>query len=378
MNPGMFVVMMAAHQTKRMLEESRRRDEELRKRRIREEEEERERKEKEKKKLIEHRKNAPVVYNKEDWQKDRCVKAISLNSSVQNLISIIEKERPKVIEEYEKIFDNDIFEVGFNYESLRNNLEEDIDTLKSMGITIEGTKYEFSRIKPSKSLVAKIEQDKEFFGNKFTIMKGQPIEISPEILDDNGYYEKKYQEYNPEQLEKDYKKTNSRIERYNKYGKFLTFLLRTKTYSKLQDKARDINSSHDKCEVSKKELESFQSLTKEQLEVIRSYFSNLNVLSEVSSRLKVLFSVKAHLSNNHNQEVYNSTINEVMNNPEYTEVVLQVYDYITKILNNDKDTMKEVYDLVKGEYPINISNRFIYDLIISNMASLDKKDDKAK
>ena len=71
-------------------------------------------------------------------------------------------------------------------------------------------------------------------------------------------------------------------------------------------------------------------------------------------------------------------INEVMNNPEYTEVVLQVYDYITKILNNDKDTMKEVYDLVKGEYPINISNRFIYDLIISNMASLDKKDDKTK
>ena len=192
MNPGMFVVMMAAHQTQRMLEESRRRDEELRKRRRREEEEERERKEKEKKKLIEHRKNAPVVYNKEDWQIDRCVKAISLNSSVQNLISVIEKERPKVIEEYEKIFDKDIFEVGFEYESLRNNLEEDIDTLKSMGITVEGTEYEFSRIKPSKSLVAKIEQDKEFFGNKFTIMKGQPIEISPEILDDNGYYEKKY------------------------------------------------------------------------------------------------------------------------------------------------------------------------------------------
>ncbi len=38
--------------------------------------------------------------------------------------------------------------------------------------------------------------------------------------------------------------------------------------------------------------------------------------------------------------------------------------------------MQKAYELVKGEYPINISRRFIYDLIIDNIKKYKKEDIK--
>ena len=40
--------------------------------------------------------------------------------------------------------------------------------------------------------------------------------------------------------------------------------------------------------------------------------------------------------------------------------------------------MKEAYELVKGEYPINIPRKFIYDLIVNNKNYNDKDKEKTK
>jgi cytidylate kinase len=39
--------------------------------------------------------------------------------------------------------------------------------------------------------------------------------------------------------------------------------------------------------------------------------------------------------------------------------------------------MKEAYELVKGMYPIDIQDRWIYDLIINNLKSYKKEKSKS-
>ena len=38
--------------------------------------------------------------------------------------------------------------------------------------------------------------------------------------------------------------------------------------------------------------------------------------------------------------------------------------------------MKQAYELVKGEYPIEISERFLYDLIITNVRNYNRESIK--
>ena len=54
----------------------------------------------------------------------------------------------------------------------------------------------------------------------------------------------------------------------------------------------------------------------------------------------------------------------------------ETHDYISKIYSNDEEVMKQVYELVKGEYPIEILRRFIYNLIITNVKNYTKDDIK--
>ena len=87
------IIAMQSHQ-RRMQDAARRR---------RREEEERQRqaaekRRREERKLIEHRKNSPVICNNEEWQINRCVKAISMQSSIQYFITEIEEVKPTVIE----------------------------------------------------------------------------------------------------------------------------------------------------------------------------------------------------------------------------------------------------------------------------------------
>ena len=76
--------------------------------------------------------------------------------------------------------------------------------------------------------------------------------------------------------------------------------------------------------------------------------------------------------------VYDLAIKDIMANPRYSEMVSEVSDYINKIYSNDKVTMEDAYELVKGEYPIEIPRRSIYNLIISNMKKNTKKGGKQK
>ena len=123
-------------------------------------------------------------------------------------------------------------------------------------------------------------------------------------------------------------------------------------------------------------MESFQSLTKEQLIAIKSYFEHLAQLTEISNRLQRLFSAKTHLSDPDNQEIYELTIKEIIPSGEYSELVEQVRDYVMRIQSNDEETMKNATEAVKGEYPIYVSSRFVYDLIISSVNKLSKRDVK--
>ena len=100
MSAGAIVVLMMAQE-----QERRRREEEERRRRRRQEERRREeerKRQEEYRKMVEHRKYSPIVCNDEQWQLDRCVKAISMQPCVRSLVSAIEKTRPKIIEIEEK------------------------------------------------------------------------------------------------------------------------------------------------------------------------------------------------------------------------------------------------------------------------------------
>ena len=376
MSAGAVIALMMAQQHHRRMQEDARR------RRRRREEEEKRRKEEQRKreeehrKMVEHRKSAPVVCNGEEWQQDRCVKAISMQSCVQDLISTIDMVRPSIIDREEKNYDRKLLDVGFEYESLKSDLDSDIETLKKLGISIDGDQYTLSRLTPINTNIAKPERATESYGNTFTIMNGQPIELNPTILSSEGYYEEKYPEMNPIELEKAYTDNNSRMKRYQKYGKFLKFLLKTKKYLELEEEVEDLTTKHEQCELRKKEMQSFKSLTKEQLLAIKSYFLHLDQLIKTSDRIKVLFDDKALLRYESNEKVYDLTIKEIIYNPEYSELVHDVYDFINKVYSNDEETMELAYELVKGEYPIEISRRFIYDLLIANLKEYQKAGTK--
>ena len=170
-------------------EQRRREEEEARLRR----EEERRRKEEEHRKMIEHRKNSPVICNDEEWQINRCVKAISMQSCVQDFITAIEEVRPTVIEREKANYDRKLIDVGFDYESDKNSLDTDIDKLRELGISIDGDYYTLSRLAHVDNNMAKPIKSTETYGNRFTIMNGQPIELNPSILSSEGKYEEKYQ-----------------------------------------------------------------------------------------------------------------------------------------------------------------------------------------
>ena len=374
MAAGAIIALMMAQQHQRRME-----DEARRRRRRQEEERRREeerRKIEENRKMIEHRKTSPVVCNDEKWQLDRCVKAISMQSCVQDFISIIDVVRPTIIEREEKNYDRELLDVGYEYESLKSDLDGDIETLKKLGIYIDGDQYKLSRLTPINTNIAKPEQATESYGNTFTIMNGQPIELNQGILSSEGYYEEKYQEMNPEELEKAYIDNSSRMKKYQKYGKLLKFLLKTRKYLELEEVVENLSVKHEQCELRKKEMQSFKSLTKEQLLAIKSYFLHLDQLIKTSDRIKVLFDDKALLRYESNEKVYDLTIKEIISNPEYSELVYEVYDFINKVYSNDEETMKLAYELVKGEYPIEVSRRYIYDLIINNRNNYSKEEVK--
>ena len=370
-----IMLMMMHQQNQRnmhmMQENQRRREAERRRRR-----EEEERKEEEKRKMIKHRKESAVVYNEESWQRDRCVKAISLQPCVQSLVQVIEKVRPRVIESEEAKYDKEIIQVGYEYEQVRQELDDIMETLKKSGISINGDQYRLSRLSPMGTNLVKPEQVTEFLGSTFTIDNGQSIELNSRILSDASYFEDRYQAMNPESLEKEYMETGTKVNRYQKFGKYLRFLLRTRKYLELESKFEGLTEKHETCETRKREMESFQSLTKEQLIVIRTYFERLAQLTEISNRLQKLFSSKRHLRDADNQKIYELSINEVISNGQYSELVEQVRDYVMRIQTNDEETMQKATEQVRGEYPIHVSSRFVYDLIISSVNKLGKEDVK--
>ncbi len=375
MGASTILLLMAAQQRRQHEEDERRRrrqrEEEERRR-----EEKRRREEEEHRKMIEHRKNSPVFYNSEDWQVNRCVKAISMQSCVQDLISLIDEVRPKLIEVEERKFDSKILEAGYEYEVLRRSLDKDIETLKNLGISINGSQYELSRLTPIDTLVAKPSQTTESFGSTFTIMGGPPIELNPSILSSEDYYERRYQESEPETIEKEFTELNLKMKKYHKFGKYLRFLLKTKKYLALEDRSEILTSRQEKCELRKKEMQSFKSLTKEQLLVIKSYFEHLNQLSNISTKIGSLFTQKAYVRYESNMSIYDLSLKEIMSNNNYSELVSQVHEYISNIISNDPKTMKEAYELVKGEYPVAVSRRSILDLIITNMKDYQKDGNK--
>ena len=368
-----IIMMMAVHQmqqNQRMMQQRMRMMEESRRARERE----RKRREEEEQRLIEHRKNSPVVCNEESWQIDRCVKAISLQPCVQSLVSTMEAVKPKVIEVEEKKFDEEILDTGYKYEVLKNEIDNDIKILKELGISITGKKYKLTRLAPANTHIARIEQVTESFGDTFTINNGQPIEINPIILNSNDYYEERYNEMHPEKVENEFIEINHRVHKYQKIGKYLRFILKIKKYLELEDEASNLKARHETCELRKKEMDSYKSLTKEQLVAIRTYFNNLSELESVSKKISGLFTAKAALRTENNEEVDQLVVNEIMSNGEHNDLLAQVYAYINKIYANDEVTMQEAYDLVKGEYPIHISRRYIYDLIIRNIRNMNKED----
>ena len=362
------IIAMQSHQ--RMMQDAARR-------RRRQEEEERQRqaaekRRREERKLIEHRKNSPVICNNEEWQINRCVKAISMQSCVQDFITAIEEVRPTVIEREKANYDRKLIDVGFDYESDKNSLDTDIDKLRELGISIDGDYYTLSRLAHVDNNMAKPIKSTETYGNRFTIMNGQPIALDPSILSIDGYFEKKYQEMNPEELEKEFIKNSKKVQRYQKVGKLLKFLLKTQKYIELKDDTDDLAAKHSECELRREQLQSYKSLTKEQLEAIKSYFLHMSELVKTSDEIKVLFDERDALVKESNERVFDLAIKEVISNNKYSEVVAEVYDFINRVYANDEETMKQVYELVKGEYPIEVPRRFIYDLIISNRSNYTK------
>ena len=373
---GSFTTLMILqHQHKmitRMIEDDERRRKEREAQRKREEEEERRRKA-EHRKMIEHRKNSPVICNDEDWQINRCVKAVSMQPFVKEFVEAVDKVKPAVIEREEKVYDERLIETGYEYEQSKRTLDNDIEALKKLGITVDGSEYKLDRIAPTDTNIAKPEKEVESFGNIFTINDGQPIELTPSTLSSENYFEGRYRDMNPEEIEREYTKTNSKMDKYQKVGKVLKFLLKTKTYQHLEEKKEGLVEKRETCETLKRELQSYRSLNKEQLLVIKSYFTHLDELKKISVKIGNLFIEKEGLRYPVNENVHDLAIKEVMSMEEYRELVSQTHEYVSRIYENDEETMKGAYELVKGEYPIEVDRRYIYDLIISNMRSYTRE-----
>lgn len=368
-----IIMMMAVHQmqqNQRMMEHHRRMAEASRRARERARREEEERQQ-----MIEHRKNAAVEFNNESWQQDRCVKAFSLQPSVKELISIIELLRPKIIEEQEKEFNKKILDVGYKYEEIKNELDRDIEALKKLGISISGQKYKLTRLVPTNTHIARIEKVTESFGNTFIVMNGQPIELNESILANKCYYEHRYSEMNPEKAQKELNEVNSKRKKYEMIGKFLGFVLKTKKYNNIKERSDKLEAVNETCELRKRELNSFNSLNKEQLLIIQSYFAHLGQLTKLSNQITELFNEKSELKSEENKKVYDLIIKKIMYSDKYTQLVSQIEDYLSNLAANDEETMKEAYNLVAGEYPIIISRRFLYDLIITNFNQFTREED---
>lgn len=377
MSTAAFMLLMAAQQQqqrRRREEEYQRRQREERRRKEREAEARRQAEEH--RKMVEHRKSSPVVYNDEGWQQDRCVKAFSMQPCVQSLVSIIEEVRPTIIEEEQSILDRKIMEVGHRYEMVRRKIDQDIETLRNLGIAVSGKQYHLSRLVPTNTNMAIIKQINEFMGTTFTIADGQPIEINPRILDNPEYYQRRYEELHPEETARDFTETTERMRKYQAIGKYLRFLLRTQKYLDLEEHSERITAAQEKCELRKKEMQSFQSLNKEQLLAIRSYFKHLGQLTNISIEIENLFHIRGLVKDPSNERVSDLTIKRVLTNEDNSEVLDQVRDYMTRLQSNDEETMKEAYEMVKGEYPISINRRKLYDLIIAHMKGYKKEDTK--
>jgi len=372
-----IMMMMAANNHHRN-EMHRRRMEEERRRRQREEEQRKKRKreEEERRKEEEHRKTAPVVFNNEQWQQDRCLKAFSMQPEVKKMLSLIEKVRPIIIQREQQRFDERIIDVGYEYEVIRQELEDEIKTLKESGVSIEGRQYHLTRLSPINTQIARPEKVDEYLGKTFVVANGQPITLNTDILASDRYYEDRYEEMDPVETERDFTETSKKMRRYQKFGKFLKFLLQTEKYYDLEYHSEMITQKHEKCELRKKEMESFQTLSKEQLLVIKSYFTHLSQLLQVSTKIEDLFSKKSSLTSSTNEIIYDQAIREILANEEYSELIEQIKTYISKMESNDEQTMSEAYGLVKGEYPINIFNRFIYKLLFDRVRQYSKEKQK--
>jgi hypothetical protein len=351
--PIVAVIVMQQHQ-----EEMRRRQEEERRRRQREEEERR-RREEEERQMIEHRKNSPVVFTHEGWQIDRCLKAFSLQASVQRLVSLVDEVVPMVIEREDNKYNDKLLDLGTEYELVKTSLNNDIDELRKLGITVSGNQIKYMRVAESK--ISKPEKEIEGFGKTFTVANSQPIELDPDIMSKEGYFEDRYKKMNPQELEKEYHKISSKMNRFTKAGKVLGFLLKTDKYLDLKEENDAITSRHDECITKKKEMESFDSLNKEQLLAIKSYFVTLSKLRKVSANIEYLFQEKDTLKDKDNGYAFNLSLGEVIENSDNRDLIRQVHEYIEKICYNDEETMKEAYELVKGEYPIKIQRRCNYE-----------------
>lgn len=358
-------------------------EEERRKKRREEKEEKEKRRREEHRKMVEHRKNSPVIYNDEKWQIERCVKAISLQSCVQKLVKVVEKVKQDLITTEEKKYDDQILELGNEYELYRNNLDSDIKTLAKMGITIDG--YCYKLVKPSSintKIAVKPDITYEYFGNNFTIMNNEPIDLNQDILSDEKYFEDRYNNLYPDEVAKQIIEVKEKMKKYEKYGKVFGFLLSTRKYYNLEDELRELNEKKELCELRKREMESYNLLTKEQLLIIKSYFINIDKLIKKSKEIYNLFNSREFLKRNtdtkyfDNGNYYDSAIKEIMNREEYSELVSEVNDYISNIQSNDPETMESAYELVKGEYPIEIERRFIYGLIITNLSGYNKEEEK--
>jgi len=372
LNPGIYGAVIAAQCQNQRMQEQRRMEEEMRRRKRQEEEEEQQRR------MIEHRKNSPVIYNKEKWQMERCFKAFTMQPSVQRFLDAVEKERPEIIKAERQKLDQEIIENGIRYESERKELGIIIESLRKTGITIEGTQYEFNRLMSDNTSVAKPKQTTDFFGSTFKNKNEEPLELNPYILADEDYYVLRYKSMNSKELEEKLRKATSKLRVYQRFGKFLGFLLRTHNYLDLAEQTERLTELHEQYEQRKRELKSYQSLSKEQLSMIIDYFDGLCDLEEASTRIGTLSLYAKELYSDNNDLVYQKSIKAAITKKENSEIVDQAQEYIRKLEANDEETMKEAYELVKGEYPIQIPNAMVYRLIFDYLRDYKKEKPKEK
>jgi hypothetical protein len=333
------------------------------------------RKKEEERRMIEERKNCPVVYCDFDWQIDRCLKAMSMQPFVQELIPIIEEARQGIIEVEERKCDEKLFDLGNSYEVSKSKVLTDIAKLKELGVSVSGRQYGLNSLSSSK-IITKPERVIEYFGNTFTVNDSQPIELDDDILSSKNYFETRYKEMDPKELEKIHKKINKKANRIQKFGKAFNFLLETDMAIELESEREKINNKYDKCVIMKKEMESFNSLNKDQLLAIKSYLISLKELMNISSEIKSLFFEKEIIHCDYCEYIYNLAIIEVMNNSNNRELLVQIYYYINNIRSNDEKTMKEAYELVKGEYPISLPKKYFYNLLFNNLKDYYKEKPK--